>query len=210
MFQKLAGEPRITVGKHRVEALADGVFAIVLTLLVLELRLPDLPRHVPQAELFHALGELRPVGQAPLAFLLAGLFWYQHHIAMHYVQQSDRGFVWLNLLFLCFVALLPFTCGLFGRFLRVQGVASIYYLNEAVIGFALLAGWQYARRRQLVGEIDPAINHRLSSRFVMLPCALTGAAVISYWYPNWAMIPFLLGALYIRLSNRRFASTHAA
>jgi len=200
----LFGGPRIVIGKHRIEALADGVFAIVLTLLVLELKLPDLPRHVPAAQLRHALAELVPVLFAYfLTFLLGGIFWSLHQLEMHYVHQVDRAFVWLNLAFLCFVALLPFSCGLFGRFQTVQGVASLYYGNEVIIGTLLLASWIYARRRHLVSDIEPAIEQRMNTRLVFLPSALAGAAVISYWRPELSVLPIFVAVLFVRLRARR-------
>ena len=63
------------LSKHRLEGLTDGVFAIVMTLLVLELKVPDLPKPVDQAEILHKLGEIGPVFFSfVITFVLAGVF----------------------------------------------------------------------------------------------------------------------------------------
>jgi uncharacterized membrane protein len=81
----------LTLSKHRVEGLTDGIFAIVMTLIVLELKVPELERHATEAEI---LGRVRELGPQFLAFFLtftlAGLFWFQHHASMQFIKHIRR------------------------------------------------------------------------------------------------------------------------
>ena len=88
--------------KNRVEAFTDGVFAIVITLLILELKLPD----VGATELPSALRNLLPsIGAYVLSFGLIGMYWVFHHYSMTLIQEVDGVLLWLNILFLLFICL---------------------------------------------------------------------------------------------------------
>src|SRR6185437_13199923 len=91
----------VVLSKARIEALTDGIFAIAMTLLVLELRVPELPRPVNTHELMRRLAEEGPVFFSfALSFLYCGLLWFMHHLAMHFIRNLRTALVWLNLLFL--------------------------------------------------------------------------------------------------------------
>src|SRR5690242_11054474 len=114
--QDLAAE-RDLWNTHRVEALADGVFAIVMTLLVLELKVPALPRDASAAEVWRGVVELGPIFFSYfVTFTLAGTFWFWHHRAFDEIAHVDGPLFALNLAFLSFVSLLPFSTAMFGAF----------------------------------------------------------------------------------------------
>jgi uncharacterized membrane protein len=96
----------------RVLALTDGVFAIVITLLVLEVHVPEL---TGGHSLNEALAELRPSLVAfVISFILAGMYWVGHRDLFALIRRTDRGLVWLNILYLLPLCLLPFGAGLLG------------------------------------------------------------------------------------------------
>lgn len=99
--------------KARLEAFSDGVFAIVITLLILEIRLPEVDyAHLPQA-----LREVLPRIMAyVMSFFIIGLYWVSHHNSMHPLKKVDRVFLWLNMVLLLFVSFLPFPTALLGRY----------------------------------------------------------------------------------------------
>ncbi|HZD94478.1 MAG TPA: TMEM175 family protein, partial [Candidatus Sulfotelmatobacter sp.] len=102
----------ILLSKGRMEALTDGIFAIAMTLLVLELKVPDLPRSASVHELLQKIGEETPAFFSFLvSFLYCGLLWMMHHMAMHFIRYLQIGLVWLNLLFLMSISTMPFSCG---------------------------------------------------------------------------------------------------
>jgi uncharacterized membrane protein len=95
---------------NRLEILTDGVFAIVMTLLVLEITLPEIAQPTLQAELPQKLLELWPkLFKYALSFLVLGILWGFHHLVFHSIKHSNMALVWLNILFLMFVTLIPFS-----------------------------------------------------------------------------------------------------
>jgi uncharacterized membrane protein len=89
----------------RVLALTDGVFAIIITLLVLEVHVPELTQGHSLTE---ALAELRPSLIAfVISFVLAGMYWVGHRDLFALIRRTDRGLVWLNILYLLPLCLLP-------------------------------------------------------------------------------------------------------
>jgi len=86
----------LTLSKHRIEALTDGIFAIVMTLIVLELKVPELERHAANQEIIEKLGAIGPPLLAFfLTFVLAGLFWFLHHTLTQFVRHMTRPLILL-------------------------------------------------------------------------------------------------------------------
>ncbi len=101
-------------GPERVSALTDGVFAIVLTILVLEIAVPE---NLSEASLRQVLEDLRPTVVAwVISFLLTAMYWVGHRDLFLHVGSVDRDVVWLNLLFLLPVGLIPFVSSVLGRY----------------------------------------------------------------------------------------------
>jgi uncharacterized membrane protein len=108
------------IGKGRIEALADGVFAIAMTLLILEVKVPDLlPDQIEQ--LPDRLLQLWPNFAAfGISFLICGVYWVGHHAQLHYIRRSDRFFIWLNIVFLMVISAIPFSAALIGEYPRAE------------------------------------------------------------------------------------------
>jgi uncharacterized membrane protein len=128
-----------------VLALADGVFAIIITLLVLEVQVPEL---TPGHTLNQALGELRPSLVAfVVSFILAGMYWVGHRDLFALIRRTDRGLVWLNILYLLPLCLLPFAAGLLGRYDQEPVALRIYGLLLVAIAAMRVVIWLYATNR---------------------------------------------------------------
>src|SRR3954468_6855213 len=96
--------------RHRLEALSDGVFGVVMTLLVLELKLENVPPKATDAELLQGLAHnIRPLFGYALSFGLAGVFWVQQHRQLAMTHRSNAQHIAANLVLLFFVTLLPFS-----------------------------------------------------------------------------------------------------
>ena len=102
------------LGKSRVEALTDGIFSAVMTILGLSLTLPFITGPINQP-LPDFLEVLTGVLIYALSFFIVAVFWVGHHIVFHYVRRTDRTLIWLNNLFLMFIGLLPLSSTLLGR-----------------------------------------------------------------------------------------------
>jgi uncharacterized membrane protein len=129
----------------RVLALSDGVFAILITLLVLEIHVPELTQG---HSLNQALHEIRPSLVAfVISFILAGMYWVGHRDLFALLRRTDRGLVWLNILYLLPLCLLPFAAGLLGRYDREPVALRLYGLLLVAIAVMRVVIWLYATNR---------------------------------------------------------------
>lgn len=150
---------------ERATFFSDAVFAIAMTLLVIELRLPELPE-APldtgpfDTELFNAaLGALLP-GYLTflLSFAVVGMIWLSHHRKFTAIVRYDQGLLRLNLVMLLFVASLPLPTAILGEHGDQVGAVVVYALTIASTGFALTALWLYAWHRGLIADdVDEAV-----------------------------------------------------
>ena len=99
--------------KSRLEAFSDGVFAIVITLLILDIRFPEVPYNQFATALVSVLPRILAY---VMSFIIIGLYWVVHHNSMHAMKKTDRGFLWLNILLLLCVSFIPFPTSLLGRY----------------------------------------------------------------------------------------------
>jgi uncharacterized membrane protein len=156
----------------RLEAFSDGVFAVAITLLVLDIRPPaDVET---QRGLWHALGDLWPNYAAyAVSFLVIGIVWVNHHAVMELITHVDRGLAFLNLLLLMAVALIPFTTALFAEYLThddpAHAAAAVYSIVITLMGAAFGALWIYASRggRLLVPSFPREELPHVTRRFVI-------------------------------------------
>ncbi len=144
------------IGKHRLEALTDGVMAIAMTLLVLEIKVPDLPRKAPTEELLAHLGAHLPTfASFVLSFVMLGVFWLRHHQLHHWIKRVDGMLLALNLTFLAGVSFFPFVAAFFGRFSTNALAQTLYMGDAALLVTTMTLQWAWARRRDLlVPELD--------------------------------------------------------
>src|SRR5687767_9401686 len=132
------------IGKNRIEALSDGIFAIVMTLLILEFHVPNLPSNAPNVEVLPALIALWPKFVSYIVtFVSLGFFWVGHHIMYHAIRRADRTLLWLNILFFMFVSLLPFSTSVLNAFPQAFVAPFFFGGNLAVIGWILFLQWIY-------------------------------------------------------------------
>jgi uncharacterized membrane protein len=193
--------------KARIETLCDGVFAIAMTLLVLELRVPVLPRPVATADMWRALGGLRLGFFAyGLSFMLAGAFWMQHHVFFHYVARATRPLALVTLVFLMFVALVPFSTSLFAAY-GSKGIA-FYFGNQFVLALLLTLQWVVARQQgQWTVDVGDPQRRRFEALILTFPIVfgfLCAVAVLRPESAGMAAMPALLIiAIVRRLATKR-------
>jgi uncharacterized membrane protein len=124
---------------ERVQALADGVFAVAMTLLVLDVRLPDVEAG-DSHELWSQVTGLGPnLAAYLLSFTMLGTFWLAVHAILDLCERSDRALAWAVLSFLFFVTTLPFTASVLADHTHLWLAVILYWLNLAALGVTL--GW---------------------------------------------------------------------
>jgi uncharacterized membrane protein len=146
------------MSKSRVEAFSDGVIAIAITLLVLDIPVPE--RAGPHG-LAHDLGHNWPHFVAyAVSFLTIGVIWINHHAALRRLIVVDHGVLALNLLLLLFIGLLPFSTALMANFLRRHSgahlAAAIYAGSFLAMSITFFAMQRYVLSRP--GILDPTID----------------------------------------------------
>jgi uncharacterized membrane protein len=142
---------------ERLAALSDGAFAIIFTLLVIEIRVPE---HLPDATsagLWHALVELGPLFLGYLvSFIVVAMFWISHSFFFSiFIQKVNRQMIGLNFLYLLFLALIPFSSHLLGRYAHIPLAELVYGLNVLAIGLMAVIMFHYALFSH---EIDTSHN----------------------------------------------------
>src|SRR5437660_11472419 len=167
-YNRVAGQ-----SVERLAALSDGIFAVAMTLLVLDLRVPASDAVHSERDLWHALLALSP---RLLIFLMSvmtlGIFWVGQQTQLNYFARADRNLAWIHIAFLCCVSLTPFTTSLLAEFIHYRIALLVYWFNILLLGSALYWSWGYATRASLLSDEVPAEVHPAVVRRIVIAQSL--------------------------------------
>lgn len=190
---------------NRLHALTDGVYAIAMTLLVLELHVPDARS---SAELVTGLIAIAPnlFGFA-LGFAVLGTYWVGSAVNLSHLARVNRAALFLNVLQLFFISLLPFTTALLGRYPDETAAVIIYALHLELLGLAQYAHWVYLLRHpELVhAPIDARTERAVTIRILVGPAAWAVAMLLALVSPRLGYSVFyvvLVGYLIASVRDR--------
>ncbi|GAA0224631.1 TMEM175 family protein [Haladaptatus pallidirubidus] len=178
-------------GTDRIEAISDGVFAIVLTLLVLQFEVPTVPPAQADSQLPSQLLEFQSLlFSYLLSFFAVGLYWVIHQNIFQQIEHHDRILLYLNLLFLLTISFLPFPTELVGTY-STRLTWGLYATNFALVGVTMTATWWYAARRGFTTEeISTHDAWLISLRGLTAPAVFLFSMLVSvvslnlaYWTP---------------------------
>ena len=189
--------------KSRTEAFSDGVFAIAITLLIIEVRVPD----SKSGALARDLANQWPSYAAYLvSFAIIGIIWVNHHDIFERIVTVDRPLLFLNLLLLLTVAFLPFPTALLGQYIR-QGdnahiAAAVYGANMTLIGLAFIAVWTYLARvpSLLTPEMGAEGALRARRAAVIGPIVYGLSIPLAFVSPVACLIVYAAMALYFAIA----------
>lgn len=190
---------------HRSEALTDGIYAVAMTLLVIELKLPDHGTIHGAADLAQALANLLPKVLAwVISFFVLAVFWFGHHRAFAQVRRADGKLVALNIGQLAFVSLMPFSCALVGEHGRELLSQVIYSINMFALAVMALLTARYIHRHAdgVLMAMPLAAYRGARTRLVGLMLVSVAAVALQYVLPTMGNIAFMLMALIMPLSRR--------
>jgi uncharacterized membrane protein len=169
--------------RDRIVNLSDGVFAIAITLLVLDIRVPDIPANLVASELPRQLLSLWPkyLGYF-LSFVGISTFWMIHHSIFRPITDYDRTLLYLNFVFLMLVAFVPFPTSLLGEYGDYQLPVAIYAATLAAGRLLLTAiHWYSTRNGRLLGEPqDPRAVRFFLIRGLTIPAIFLLSIVVSF------------------------------
>ncbi len=214
MSQALHSELKKEFQLERLILFSDAVFAIAITLLVIEIKVPEVDRHIATDHLLlEQLGELIPkfVGFF-ISFMIIGLYWTIHHRMFGYVVNYTRRMLWLNLFFLLAVALMPFSTAFYSEFiLRYLKIPVVIYAGNIIfLGIMNLLLWRYITNKTLglVEGLSEEEKALFTIRAVAVPLIFIITAAVylfvskqlAVWIPP--LVPILM-----RLITRRYKKT---
>ncbi len=188
---------------RRVEALADGIFAIAMTLLVLELHVPMLAATASSgavaSALVHDWAKFATYGGS---FFILGVLWIGHHNQFHYIRRADRPFLWINIFYLLCVGFVPYCTALLGTFMWNRTAVVVYGVVLIMTGLTLHWEWVYAAGHGLLGEeatppVVRAAGHRVLYGLAAYAVAVAIAFVST---PACLALYVLIPLLYLRPS----------
>ncbi len=188
------------MNKARLEAFSDGVFSIVMTLLIFNIAVPKLAAPVTDAALLQALGLVWPnIIIYMLTFMVLSAFWINHHFMFELFAKSiDRRLNLLNLLYLMFVVFVPFTASLWGTYSDHQPAAVLYGLNIFIV--VLVSTWMSSYIRRMPEIAHEGIATRLvkqaqfRARVTLIFYAL--GVAITFVSPQLAAVCYVLPVLF--------------
>jgi uncharacterized membrane protein len=177
---------------NRLEAFADGVFAIAATLLVIEI-------HLPGEDVGEGLLDLWPAYLAyAISFLSIGIMWVNHHVVLSFTREADRTFLFINLFLLMGIAFVPFPTALYADHVEKEGAreaALAYGLTFVVIALFFQLFWQYARRRLLGPNADPREVSGINRSYLPGVPLYAAATLVALASPTAALALFAAIAL---------------
>lgn len=136
--------PTSTITPARLVSFSDGIFAIAITLLVFNLKIPEIPAG-NHDRLFSTIMAMVPRFITYfMSFLLIAVFWFIHHHMFHHIHRIDDIFIWINVLYLLGISFLPFPSALLGAYPDETSALVFYICSMSFVGFMLMSMWGYA------------------------------------------------------------------
>ena len=199
--------PTAVISVNRLEAFSDGVFAIAITLLVLELRPPTT---LPLAPQLRAM--LPQIGAYAAAFLVVGMAWIGHHGLFHLLRRMNKTLIWLNMGLLLCVSFVPFPTMVVGLDPLDPVAIRLFALTMVAAGWFYNAMWAYASsgHRLIKQDLSSAMIRLMWFRSAAFPLAYTVAFAATFWKPVLGLVILALVPAGFMLPSRFDAREYRA
>ena len=154
---------------ERLAALSDGIFAVAMTLLVLDIHIPPAESVHSEAALLQSLAALGPQWIAyGMSFLTLGIFWAGQQTQLNHLREGSRDLTWIHLAFLFTITVMPLTTRLLAEFITYRTALLFYWLNVLLPGAILYWSWTHATRHGLIKEdTEPEIRGAICRRILI-------------------------------------------
>ena len=174
---------------ERLAALSDGIFAVAMTLLVLDLHLPTAAQVHSESELWAALCALAPQWVTyGMSFLTLGIFWAGQQTQLNHMGEGTRDLTWIHLAFLFAVTLLPLSTRLLAEFITYRSALGLYWLNIFALGAMLYWSWAHATHNELIKPDTPEEVRGSICRRIVIAQSLYAAGAALCFVSNWISI----------------------
>ena len=189
----------------RVLSFSDGLFAIAMTLLVVGIVVPEIAEPDSVGDLADALGDLSDsIVSFVISFAVIGRYWIAHHQMFSLLRAMDRGLISLNLVYLGFVAFLPFPTALLGNFFDNPLAFTVYAVAIAAVSGMEVVMLRHAHRAGLFARPMPEDVYRFGSLMSLSPVVCFLASIpVAFWSSEVAVVMWFLGIPLAIWANRR-------
>lgn len=188
-FRKLFEPDKERYGVTRIEALSDGVFSITMTLLILGINVP--PLSPDDSTTMKKLFQLLPLFENYfISFIVLGLFWIRHQMQFRDIRLADRNLMWINIFFLMFVAIVPFSTSMMVEYTNNHISIQVYCVNLIILGLLLIAHWEYAvsKHRLIDKNMDTKDLKFISKVQFLTPGLFFVSGIIAFFDINAAKV----------------------
>lgn len=205
---------------ERIVYFSDAVFAIAITLLTLEIRIPEIRENISDHVLGLALLNLLPKFAGFIfSYVMIGLYWTVHHWIFGHVIRTTPKLLWLNLFFLFFVVLMPFSTGFYGNYMGGELVSAqlkipmtFYALNLTFVGLSNYILWNYIsnpKNKLIEKPIDAYTLHMSKARSLIVPGVTLCMLPVAYFANTFfaAFIPSLI-PLAMKIAHRKISKKY--
>ncbi len=139
------------IGTNRLEAFSDGVIAIIITIMILELKMPDLSKDSSTGDIWSHLNHLLPYFITyAFSFMMIAIFWTNHHHMFHLLENTDEHLLWQNFIFLFLLSLIPFATSIVGSNPFIPIAPAIYGVVMLLTTFSFTIMRHYTIRKKLI------------------------------------------------------------
>ncbi len=177
----------------RLAALSDGIFAVAMTLLVLDIHLPAASQIHSEGDLVLALGALGPQWVAyGMSFLTLGIFWAGQQTQLNHIGEGTRDLTWIHLGFLFAITMMPLSTRLLAEFITYRVALALYWLNILVPGLMLYWSWAYVTRWNLIKADTPEAARNSVCRRIVIAQSLYAAGAAFCLISNWLSIGLIV------------------
>ena len=198
-YNQIAGQ-----SVERLAALSDGVFAVAMTLLVLDLRVPAMESIHSESDLRHALLALSPrLLMYLMSFITLGIFWVGQQTQLNHLARSDRSLSWIHISFLFAVSITPFSTTLLAEFPRYRTALLAYWINILLLGTTLYFSWSCAMGTGLVkDDISKEVPAAIKRRIVIAQAFYAFGALLCIFSTYWSIAFIVVMQLYYAIAPR--------
>ena len=174
---------------ERLAALSDGIFAVAMTLLVLDIKTPVKESIHSEQDLFYSLVTLAPRFLVYfMSVMTLGIFWNGQQVQFNHLERANRHFTWLHIAFLAAISIMPFSTSLLAEYISYRLALIIYWLNILLLGVLLYASWRCARASSLQSaEATTEIVCAIERRILIAQALYAFGAALCFINPYWSI-----------------------
>jgi uncharacterized membrane protein len=182
-YNRIAGQ-----SLERLAALSDGIFAVAMTILVLDIHAPAAHAVHNENDLWLALCSLAPRLLVYLmSFMTLGIFWIGQQTQFNQLSQSDRHLTWIHIAFLALVSIMPFSTSFLAEFIGFRLALLLYWANILLLGLILDVSWRYADHSGLVQDSSHEVRCAIERRILIAQSLYAFGAFLCIFNTYWGI-----------------------